>query len=326
MTLDEEIGQMVMGGYFSVAEIAYDIQANHLGGAILFASQMPSVAQAQENVRTLKDAAAAAGAKAPLLIAVDQEGGGVVRIPPEMGTFESALTIGNRVDTAAAYESGAKISKALKQLGINTDLAPVLDVFSNPTNTVIADRAFGITPDRVALIAVPFMNGVRSEGILATGKHFPGHGDTSVDSHTGLPVVTKSVDQLMGFEFVPFKVAIDGGVDMIMTAHIVLEAVDDAPSTLSRAVVTGLLRERLGFQGVVITDDLAMAAIADEYTVADAAVRAIDAGCDIVLVSGPGNPYAAIAAIKTAVADGRLSRARIDESVARILRMKQRIQ
>lgn len=323
MNLDEKIGQMVIGGYDNIDEILPVIRENKLGGVLLFQKNIISISQAKQDIQSLKQANSMN--KNPIFVAVDQEGGNVDRLPAGMGPFESALSIGDRNDAAYAFNSGVKIAKALKQLGFNLDFAPVLDIFSNPQNTVIADRAYGTTPQRVSEIGIQVMKGLQSENIIATAKHFPGHGDTQVDSHFGLPVVDKSIEELNGFEFIPFKNAIENGVDIIMMAHIMLSQVDDVPSSLSDKVVTGVLRERLGFHGVVITDDIAMGAITESYSVPTAAVKAVNAGCDIVLVSqGAQNSVLVMSALKSAVQNGQLTERRINESVYRILSLKEK--
>jgi len=321
MDIDEKLGQMVMGGYDNTDEIKSIIRENKLGGVILFTKNISSVSQTVKDTQALKESNLQN--KIPLFISVDQEGGRVSRLPSEVGTFESALSIGNRDDPTYAFKSGVKIAKTLKKLGFNLDFAPVLDIFSNPKNTVIADRAFGITPDRVSKIGNQVLKGLRSETIIPTAKHFPGHGDTKIDSHVGLPVVNKSIAELNNFEFKPFIEAIKNNVEMMMIAHIKLSKVEDLPSSLSYKVVTGILRQQLGFKGVIITDDMTMSAITQNYTISDAAIKAVDAGCDIVLVAqGTQNSVLALNSLKSAYQKGQLTEQRIDESVYRILSLK----
>lgn len=224
-----------------------------------------------------------------------------------------------------AFNSGVKIAKAIKKLGFNLDFAPVLDIFSNPKNTVIADRVFGTTPDRVSKIGIQVLKGLSNENIIPTAKHFPGHGDTKIDSHVGLPVVNKSIDQLNNFEFKPFIEAIKNNVDMMMIAHIKLSKVDDLPSSLSYKVVTGILRKQLGFNGVIITDDMTMGAITQNYTISGATIKAVNAGCDIVLVAqGATNAVLVLNTLKSAYKNGQLTEQHIDESVYRILSLKKK--
>jgi beta-N-acetylhexosaminidase len=323
MTIDEKLGQMIIGGYDDINEILPIIREDKLGGIILYKNNISSVSQVKKDIFSLKESNSKN--KIPIIISTDQEGGRVSRLPAVMGTFESALSIGDRNNSAYAYNSGVKIAKALKQLGFNLDFAPDMDIYSNPENTVIADRAFGRTPDRVSKIAIQVLKGLQSEKIIPTVKHFPGHGDTAVDSHIGLPVVDKSVAQLTGFEFKPFIAAIKNNADMMMIAHIELRKVDTVPSTLSYKIVTGILRNQLGFKGVIITDDMTMGAIAQNYTLANASVIAVSAGCDIVLVAkGAQNSVIVLNALKTAYQNGQITEKRIDESVYRILSMKKK--
>jgi beta-N-acetylhexosaminidase len=323
MSIDEKLGQMVIGGYDNINEIKPIISENKLGGVILYKNNITSVSQTINDIDSLKQSNLQN--KVPIFISVDQEGGSVNRFPASMDTFESALSIGDKNDPVYAFNSGVKIANAMKQLGFNLDFAPVLDIFSNPKNTVIADRAFGRTPDRVSEIGIQVMKGLQSENIIATAKHFPGHGDTVVDSHVGLPIVNKTIEELNSFEFKPFIEAINNNVDMIMIAHIELSTVDDLPASLSNKVVTGILRNQLGFKGVVITDDITMGAITQKYTLSKAAVMAVDAGCDIVLVAkGAQNSVLVLNSLKSAYENGELTEQRIDESVYRILSLKKK--
>ena len=321
MDINEKLGQMIIGGYDNITEIQPIIRENKLGGVILFKKNINSVSQTIKDTQALQESNLQN--KIPIFISVDQEGGGVSRLPSEVGTFESASSIGKRNDPTYAFNSGVKIAKAIKKLGFNLDFAPVLDIYSNPENTVIADRAFGTTSDRVSKIGIQVLKGLRSENIIPTAKHFPGHGDTKVDSHVGLPVVNKSIKELNNLEFKPFIEAIKNNVEMIMIAHIKLSKVEDLPSTLSNKVVTGILRKQLGFNGVIITDDMTMGAITQTYNLSDAALKSVNAGCDIVLVAqGPQNSVLVLNALKAAYQDGKLTEQRIDESVYRILTLK----
>jgi len=323
MSIDEKLGQMIIGGYDNIDEMLPIIRENKLGGAILYKKNISSVSQTRMDILSLKENNVQN--KIPIFISVDQEGGEISRLPSEMGTFESALSIGNRDDPTYAFNSGVKIAKAIKQLGFNLDFAPVLDIFSNPKNTVIADRAFGTTPDRVSKIGIQVLKGLRSETIIPTAKHFPGHGDTAIDSHVGLPVVNKSLDQLNNLEFKPFIEAIKNNVEMIMIAHIKLSKVEDLPSSLSNKVVTGILRKQLGFKGVIITDDMTMGAITQTYNLSDASIMAVKAGCDIVLVAkGAQNSILVLNSLKSAYQKGQLTEQRINESVYRILSLKEK--
>ena len=206
------------------------------------------------------------------------------------------------------------------------DFAPVLDINSNPNNTVIGERAFGDNADIVTRLGIKTMEGIRDGGIIPVVKHFPGHGDTDVDSHYGLPIVTKTLDELNSLEFIPFKEAINNGADVVMISSIILSSIDsENPSTMSEKVMTDILRGDLGFDGVIATDDMTMAAIMDNYNLTDAVVMSIKSGADLVLVChGYDNILNSILAVKDAVNSGIISEERIDESVDRILKLKEK--
>ncbi len=321
MSIDEKIGQLIIGGYDNIAEILPVIRENKLGGVILYKKNIRSVSQTIRDINILKESNQLN--KIPIFISIDQEGGKVSRLPEEMGIFESALSVGNRNDPAYAFNFGSKTAKTLKQLGFNLNFAPIMDIYSNPRNTIIADRSFGITPERVSRIGLQVMKGLGSENIISTVKHFPGHGDTETDSHLALPVVNKSLAELNNFEFKPFVEAIQNDVDMIMIAHVVLSKVDFLPSSLSSEVVTNILRKQLGYKGVIITDDITMGAITENYTISEAAVKAVNAGCDIVFVAqGTRNSVLVLNSLKSALQNGQLTEQRLDESVYRILSLK----
>src|SRR5690606_27403371 len=222
-----------------------------------------------------------------LIVSVDQEGGGVVRVldlpyPP------SAMALGAADDVALTRAVAAATGRGLSAVGIDVDLAPVADVNSNPANPVIADRAFGADPAHVARHVVAFVEGLQAEGVAATVKHFPGHGDTSVDSHLALPTLDLSLEELERRELPPFVAAFRAGVAAVMSAHIVLPRIDaEYPATLSSAVIEGLLRERLGFDGVVFSDALDMRAIADRWGGPESAVLALAAGVDMPALVAP---------------------------------------
>jgi beta-N-acetylhexosaminidase len=318
MSIDEKIGQLIISSYSNIDEIVPIINEYKLGGVILYKNNINTISQVKDDINKLK----AINNKISLFISIDQEGGRVTRLPSEMGSFESAMSIGSKNDLDYAYESGKKIASFLTELGFNLDFAPVLDIFSNPKNTVIGERSFGTNPSVVSRMGIQVIKGLHSENIMATAKHFPGHGDTLVDSHIGLPVVDKTVAELKDFEFIPFANAIKNDIDMIMVAHIILSKVDDLPSTMSKNIVTDILRRDLGYDGVVITDDMSMGAIAKNYTIPEAAVMSINAGCDIILVKGVNNTISIINSIKASMQNGVLAEKRIDESLYHILTLK----
>ncbi|NLC68078.1 MAG: beta-N-acetylhexosaminidase, partial [Clostridiaceae bacterium] len=287
MTLEEKIGQLLMVG---IEEKEVDeatagfLRSHKVGGVILFERNIENPEQVKSLTRQLQEL----GSGPPgvgMLIGIDQEGGKVNRLPWEKGRFPSASNLASSGQPEIVRYAASRMAAQLKELGINMNFAPVLDINSNPDNPVIGDRAFGNNPEIVSQMGPAFMEGTLDEGIIPVAKHFPGHGDTSLDSHTDLPVVAHSMDRLRNFELVPFEEAIKNGVPAIMTAHILLPLLDeDAPATLSPAIIKGLLREQLQFEGVVITDDLGMAAIAGLYTTGQAAVKAVKAGVDTLLI------------------------------------------
>ena len=328
LSLEQRVGQLFMAGFDGTeptAAVRELIREYNLGGVIYFARNVDAPGQVASLSSTLQAVATATGAGSPLLIATDQEGGVVSRL--DWGTqLPSQMLLGAAGDPDLARGAGEAVGRELATVGINMNFAPVLDVNNNPDNPVIGVRSFGESPDLVGDLGVAMAEGMQSTGVLACGKHFPGHGDTSTDSHVDLPVVDHDTDRLERVEFAPFRQAIAAGIDAIMTTHVSFPAITDdetLPATVSPAVQTGLLRESFGYDGVVITDCLEMDAIAGGLGVPEGAVRAIEAGCDVVLVSHtPERQRAAIEAVVEAVESGRIDEGRIDESVRRVQRVK----
>lgn len=325
MTLDEKIGQLFIVGFEgeTVNDEIVDLISNRkVGGLILFARNIVNSSQLIELNNSLRKIES----DIPLFISVDEEGGLVSRVPNEFEALPSSGEIGNYNSEEISYKVGAIIAKELKALGFNMDFAPVLDINSNPNNTVIGERAFGDNADIVTRLGIKTMEGIRDGEIIPVVKHFPGHGDTDVDSHYGLPIVTKTLDELNSLEFVPFKEAINNGADVVMISSIILSSIDsENPSTMSEKVMTDILRGDLGFDGVIATDDMTMAAIMDNYNLTDAVVMSIKSGADLVLVChGYDNILNSILAVKDAVNSGIISEERIDESVDRILKLKEK--
>ncbi len=278
-------GQLIVGGFAGTTlpeRYAEALRAGLRGGAILFRRNVPDLATTHALCRAIRDAA---GSSFPPFLGVDQEGGRVARLPSPFPKLPPMRVLGAVGDATLARRAGRVIGEELAALGFNLDFAPVLDVDSNPDNPIIGDRAFGRTPKVVAELAVAFGLGLEEAGVLSCGKHFPGHGDTSVDSHVGLPIVHHAVERLHAIELAPFEAAARAGLGTMMTAHIVVTSIDDrVPATLSRAVCTDLLRGAVGFRGVLFSDDLEMAAVAVQYPVEVSAVEAVRAGCDVLLV------------------------------------------
>ncbi len=327
----QKIGQLLMAGFdgpLPDSHIDRLIRRHHLGGVILFRRNIQTVQQVAELTRSLQ-ACNAEQTSIPLLIGVDQEGGVVARLEEGVTPLPSALAFRQAGSVRDCEDLTRIANEELRLLGFNVNFAPVLDVNNNRLNPVIGVRAFGETVAEVCEYGLAALRGIHAAGIAATAKHFPGHGDTDVDSHLGLPRVAHDRARLDAVELAPFRAAIAAGVDAIMSAHVVFpafEADPDTPSTLSNPVLTGLLRRELSFEGVVFTDCLEMAAIADGIGVVEGAVRAFKAGADVLLVSHrEDRQVAVIDALVRAVEDGEISEARIDESLARILAMKARL-
>ena len=325
MTLREKIGQMVIVGFegYTIDDnVKKMIDIYKVGGFILFGRNVENSEQLLALNNSLKKANSQN--KIPLFISVDEEGGIVSRMPGEFKKLPSNKVIGKMNNEDLSFKIGYILAEELSMFGFNMNFAPVLDINSNPQNPVIGDRSFGDNAEIVSKLGVQTMKGIRSGGVIPVVKHFPGHGDTSEDSHIGLPVVNHDLSRIMDFELIPFKNAIDNQADAIMIAHILLKNIDsENPSSLSSKVVTDLLRKQLGFEGVIVTDDMTMGAITENYNLGEAAVKAVNAGCDIILVChGYNNQVAVINALLSAAENNMISNNKIDESVYRILMLK----
>jgi beta-N-acetylhexosaminidase len=326
MTLEEKLGQMMLFGFEGVdvtGDTADFINKYRPGGIILYAKNIESKEQVASLARELQKLGAN-DKGIGMFICTDQEGGRVSRLPGAK-KYPSARELARDSSVEHVADIAADMAMQLKEMGINMNLAPVLDIDSNPNNPVIGDRAFGNNPDIVWQYAEGFIDGTQKTGVIPVVKHYPGHGDTSVDSHTGLPVLDHSRERVMDFEMIPFKKAVDKGVPAIMTAHIVFTRIDpEHPATMSKAMLGDILRQDFGYNGVVMTDDLDMAAIHQYYGVGNAAVSAINAGADILLVAQRKDSMIEVFdALKRAVDDGQITVDRIDGSVRRILNLKE---
>ena len=327
MTLEEKIGQLLIVGMEGKTygdELDHLIRQYHVGGIILLGKNISYPAGMLKLLNESKKANAAY--KIPLFISVDEEGGRVSRLPSSMKKLPAAEFFGRTGDETLAYETGTYLADLLHAFGYNMNYAPVLDVHSNPKNPVIGDRSFSSDPDEVADLGMAVMKGMTDNGIISVVKHFPGHGDTHVDSHLSLPVIEKTIEELRETELIPFKRAIEENADVIMVAHIMFPELDHVfPSSLSTKIITDLLREEMHFEGVVITDDMTMGAIVNDYTVPEAAVQSFIAGSDLLLIAGDyENQVDTFNALMEAVQAGTITEERIDESVKRILRLKDR--
>jgi beta-N-acetylhexosaminidase len=294
-----------------------------LGGVIFFARNIDSPEQVAELSREARELAK----ELPLWVSVDQEGGRVARLKAPFTVWPPMITLGRSGDTALAERFARALASELKAVGINMDYTPVLDVLTNPKNPVIGDRSLAERAEDVARLGAAIIRTLQAEGIAASGKHFPGHGDTSVDSHFELPLVDHPPDRLRAVELVPFRAAIDADVASIMTAHILIPALDqERPGTLSKRIVTQMLKEELGYRGLVLSDDLDMKAISGRYSLEEATVMAIEAGCDAVLMCGANQDVQArsIEAVIRAVEEQRISLKRAEDALARHRRVKER--
>lgn len=288
-----------------------------VGGIVYFSGNIVSEEQLTEMTKNSQSYS-----KIPLLIATDEEGGDVARIA---GTLDVAQLqpMFNYKDEGeeVARQNAETIAKYLKKYGINTDFAPIADVWSNPDNSVIGTRAYSNDFSQAEQLVASAVKGFKSQGEICTLKHFPGHGDTTQDSHEQLAHITRSVEQIKSEEFSVFRSGIEAGADMVMVGHLIIDELgDNTPATLNKNIVTDMLRDELGFNGVAITDSMEMGAIADNYGIGNASVMAIEAGIDMILM--PSNLSEAVSAVEQAVTDGTLTEKRIDESLQRIINMK----
>ena len=335
MTLREKVGQLMMpfvlGNFAPEGSETHDrivniIEEESVGGLIMSVGSPSEVAVKLNDLQN--------HSKYPLLVAADLETGagfrfrGAVHIPTNIAlggatTFPSLMAFGATGDPRHAYQLGRITALEARAMGVHVPFAPVLDVNNNPDNPIINIRSFGEDPNAVADLGVAFVRGLQDYGAVATGKHFPGHGDTGTDSHLALPIIQVGRERLDAIELVPFRAAIAAGIQGIMTAHIAVPAIsgETIPATVSHRVLTGLLRAEMGFDGIVFTDAMDMAAVTRLFPRGEAAVRAVLAGADVILM--PNDVKQAIDAIVLAIDEERLTEGRIDESVRRLLRLKE---
>ncbi|WP_051318539.1 glycoside hydrolase family 3 N-terminal domain-containing protein [Cohnella thermotolerans] len=327
LSLREKIGQLIATGFPAArpTDEWRSLVADYgIGNVILFSHNVESAVQVKELCGELRRTIEAITG-CPPLIAIDQEGGRVTRLPADATNVPGAAAIASTGRPEHAYAAGRLTARELRALGINFNLAPVLDINNNKLNPVINVRSYGDTAETVERYGLLMLQGLRDEGVLAAVKHFPGHGDTSVDSHLGLPVVGKTAEQLAGLELKPFAAAIAAGAECVMTAHILFPELEPerVPATMSRAVVTGLLKGRLGFEGLVVSDCLEMDAIRRFYGTAEGAVGALKAGVHLLFISHtPQLVREAAERIERAVLEGDLSLSVVDEAVDKVLYYK----
>ena len=325
-TLRKQIGQLLIAG-FNGHQISPELKSLQkdfgLGGVILFARNVAD----PEQVAELSFEASRLNPDLPLWVSIDQEGGRVARLKAPFTEWPPMMTLGRSGDVRLAERFARALASELRAVGVTLDYAPVLDVHTNPRNPVIGDRALAENAQTVAELGSAIIRTLQSNGIAACGKHFPGHGDTSTDSHHELPLVEHPPERLRETEFVPFRAAIEAGVATIMTAHVFVPSLDEKlPATLSPRVVQKILREELKYDGVILSDDLEMKAIASHYEVPTAAVMAMQAGCDGMLVcSGDHHTQAAaLEALIHAVEEERLPLRTIEAALKRHQRAKER--
>lgn len=328
MTIEEKVGQLIIVG-FEGKQVNKAIKAHigqrFVGGIALFGRNIQSLQQVVRLTNELQRLAQMTKHQIPLIIAIDQEGGWVTRLKKGATILPGNMALGAIGSTELAERAGELTAVELAAVGINLNFAPVMDVNNNPCNPVIDRRSFGESPEVVSRLGAAYIKGLqRNKDVLATAKHFPGHGDTTVDSHTDLPTVRHDLNRVRAIELKPFHAAIKAGVAAIMTAHIVYPALDaNRPATLSPAILTDLLREELGFDGLIITDDMEMKAIDDRYHAGEAAVMAVEAGADMVLAPWTlAKQIEIYNALLSAVKHRRISKTRLDQSVKRILKSK----
>ena len=328
MTIEEKVGQLIMVGFEGTQAneaIETHIRERFVGGVVLFSRNIQSPKQTAELTNELQRLASATAHQIPLFIGIDQEGGWVIRLRDGATVLPGNMALGATDSTELAERAGEITAVELAAVGVNLNFAPVMDVNNNLHNPVIGRRSFGESSELVSRLGVAYIRGLQRNGVLATAKHFPGHGDTTVDSHFDLPTVNHDLERIHALELQPFRAAIDADVAAIMTAHIVYPALDaNRPATLSPTILTDLLRKQLRFDGLIITDDMEMKAIDDRYRSGEAAVMAIEAGADIVMVLWtPVKQIEVFGALLSAVKSGRISQARLDQSVERILKSKE---
>ncbi len=324
--LRRHVGQLLVAGFDGhtlPADLKTLAREFDLGGVIFFARNVVEPAQVAELAREAR----ALRRELPLWVSVDQEGGRVARLKRPFTEWPPMRALGRSGDEQLAGRFAQALAAELTAVGINLDYTPVLDIYTNPKNTVIGDRAFGERGEDVARFGRIVIRTLQAAGIAACGKHFPGHGDTIADSHEELPVVEHDPDRIRRVELAPFKAAIEEQVAAIMTAHVLVPAFDEErPATLSPTLVDGVLKRELGYGGLVLTDDMQMKALSARYPIGDSAVGAIAAGCDAMLIGNGGQEpqVVALEAVIHAVEQERLPITRVEDAIARHRRVKER--
>jgi len=321
-----QVGQLLLAGFHGHAipvELRSLARDFDLGGVVLFARNAAEPAQVADLARE----AAELSRTAPVWVAIDQEGGRVQRVRTPLTVWPAPASLGRADDLDLTRRFGRALAREVRAMGITLNFAPVLDVLTRRDNPAIGDRALSDDPARVARHGVALLQALQKEGLPACGKHFPGHGEAAVDSHEDLPVVDLSPDRLEHVEWVPFRAAIEAGIDAVMSCHLLVPSLDEhAPATLSHEIITNRLRGQLGFGGLVFTDDMDMKAISLRFEPGEAAARAVAAGCDAVLQCGGDldRVHAALEGLVRAIEDETLPATRLDEALARHATLKAR--
>ena len=324
MTLEEKIGQMIIIDYRKPVfdeELASILGQIKLGGIILFSENFESYNQSIDFIKQVK-----ATNDIPLFISIDQEGGKVQRLKSlsdkNVSLIPSMNEIGNIGDERIAYEIGTVIAEELRVFGINMDFAPVIDTVSNSNNKVIGNRSFGSDYNLVSKMGISLAKGLSDNNIIPVYKHFPGHGNTKVDSHNSLPIIKKTKEELMNEDLIPFKNVIENDAEVIMIGHLAVPSIDasNTPASLSKLIITDFLKNELGFNGLVITDALNMKSITKNYSEEEIYLKAVESGVDILLM--PENPSKVITVIKDSIESGTIDEKIVNESVKKIIRLK----
>ena len=324
MTIDEKIGQMITIYYSAPSmdqTLKKAIEEVRPGGFILFSENMTSFDGTLRLIKDIKELSSI-----PMFISIDQEGGIVQRLLSikgvDVSNIPSMYDVGLKNDLSLTYEVGKLIAEELKVFGINMDYAPVIDVYSNPNNTVIGKRSFGTSTSVVSNQGLMLAKGLEDNGIIPVFKHFPGHGNTETDSHYDLPVVTKSKEELMNSDLIPFKDAIDNNASVIMVGHLAVPSItnDNTPASLSKTLITDFLKKELNYKGLVVTDALNMGALTKYYSKEEICGKAVEAGVDILLM--PTSSRVCLKSVKDALNNKKITEDQINESVRKILTIK----
>lgn len=329
MPLDEKIGQMLMVGINGTtpeSDAKEMIDDKHVGGIILYGKNIKTANQTVNFTNQLKTINQSAKNPLPLFISVDEEGGSVERMPSPILKMPSNFAVGKKDDSNFSYNVGETLGREVHELGFNMDYAPVLDVIKSPTTSAIGDRSFSTNANIVSRLGVSTMKGIHSKHVIPVIKHFPGYGSVSVDAHKDLPTVDYGLSQLEKKDWLPYENAIKNDADVIMVTHLLVPRLNTKyPASMSPIIMTNMLRDKLDFKGVIMTDDMTMGAIAKYYNIQTAAVKAVEAGADVVMIAfHKDEQIKAYNALKQAVINGTISEQRIDNSVYRIMELKQK--